>query len=290
MRLGAVMIVKNEESCLATCLKTIEGLDEIVILDTGSTDKTEEVAEKFDCIFLKNKYKWNDDFAEARNEALKYTSCDYVLVIDADEQLIGSVSNLRTQIEAYNGVPTFQMLTKSARGNNQHLAVRVHKVGDIEWRGVAHNYLSVQGGQVLKDVEIEYGYSPAHKQDPDRTFRILKKYCKSNPACARERYYLAREYWYRKMYNECLAHVDMYRKNATFAMEIADSYLMSAKCKIMQNLNSEAWDYLFKALQINADIREAYVWLSKISGVKNRAHWLRMADTATNNDVLFIRG
>jgi glycosyltransferase involved in cell wall biosynthesis len=284
------MIVKNEESCLGTCLKTIEGLDEIVILDTGSTDKTEDVAKGKNVKYIKDKYKWKDDFADARNEALKYTTCDYVLIIDADEQLVGGVGNLRTMVEAHNGVPTMQMLVKSDKGNNRHNVVRVHKVGEVKWIGVAHNYLSIQGGPVLQGVEIEYGYSPAHKQDPNRTFRILKKYCKSHPEAKRERYYLAREYWYRNRYDECLDQLNIYRKYGVFAMEIADSYLMSAKCKIMQNLNSHAWEYLFKALQINADLREAYVWLSKISGEKNRAHWLRMADTATNNDVLFIRG
>lgn len=85
-KLSLCMIVKNEEACLADCLASVQGLiDEIIIVDTGSTDKTKEIAQKFtDKIF---DFQWQDDFSAARNFSLKKATGDWVLVLDADEVL-----------------------------------------------------------------------------------------------------------------------------------------------------------------------------------------------------------
>jgi len=84
--LSCCMIVKNEEKFLEQCLNSIKDLvDEIIIVDTGSTDKTKEIAARFtDKIF---DFKWCDDFAAARNESLKHATGDWILVLDADETI-----------------------------------------------------------------------------------------------------------------------------------------------------------------------------------------------------------
>src|SRR5436190_22371274 len=85
-KLSLCMIVKNESKHLANCLESVDGVvDEIIIVDTGSTDNTIEIAEKYGAKVFH--YKWHDDFGAARNEALKYASGDWVLVLDADEVL-----------------------------------------------------------------------------------------------------------------------------------------------------------------------------------------------------------
>lgn len=85
-KLSLCMIVKNEQATLSKCLESVQDVvDEMVILDTGSTDQTVEIAEKFGANVPQ--FEWGDDFAEARNEALKYVTGDWVLVLDADEVL-----------------------------------------------------------------------------------------------------------------------------------------------------------------------------------------------------------
>lgn len=80
------MIVKDEESTLSKCLKSAKKfVDEIVILDTGSTDKTVKIAEGYGAKV--HHFEWSDDFSAARNQALKYVTGDWVLVLDADEIL-----------------------------------------------------------------------------------------------------------------------------------------------------------------------------------------------------------
>lgn len=80
------MIVKNEEKILDRCLKSIrELMDEIIIVDTGSTDRTKEIARKYtDKIY---DFRWINDFSAARNFAFSKASCDYIYSADADEVL-----------------------------------------------------------------------------------------------------------------------------------------------------------------------------------------------------------
>jgi len=80
------MITKNEEDLLSNCLNSVKDLvDEIIVVDTGSTDRTKEIAKKFtDKIY---DFTWIDDFSAARNESLKHATGDWILVLDADELL-----------------------------------------------------------------------------------------------------------------------------------------------------------------------------------------------------------
>ncbi len=80
------MIVKNEEKVLARCLDSIKDLmDEIIIVDTGSTDNTKAIAQKYtDKIY---DFAWNDNFSDARNFSFQKATMDYIYVPDADEYL-----------------------------------------------------------------------------------------------------------------------------------------------------------------------------------------------------------
>lgn len=94
--LSLCMIVKNEEASLPNCLNSVKELvDEIVVLDTGSTDRTPEIAREFGAKV--HYFKWCDDFSAARNESLKYVQGDWVLILDADEKLTPEIV---PQIEA----------------------------------------------------------------------------------------------------------------------------------------------------------------------------------------------
>lgn len=84
--ISVCMIVKNEEKHLARCLDSLQGLwDELVIVDTGSTDRTKKVAADYTSRVYD--YQWRDDFAHARNFAFSLAQCDYIYAPDADETL-----------------------------------------------------------------------------------------------------------------------------------------------------------------------------------------------------------
>ncbi len=85
-RLTVCLITKNEEKFLGQCLKSIQGLaQQIVVVDTGSTDRTVEIAREFGAEI--HALPWADDFSAARNAALEHATSDWILMLDADEEL-----------------------------------------------------------------------------------------------------------------------------------------------------------------------------------------------------------
>lgn len=87
--LSLCMIVKNEERFLARCLDSVKDVvDEMIIVDTGSTDRTVEIAKSYGAkVYF---HEWKNDFAEARNASLEKATGDWILVMDADEVLVPS--------------------------------------------------------------------------------------------------------------------------------------------------------------------------------------------------------
>ncbi|MGF1479151.1 MAG: tetratricopeptide repeat protein [Cyanophyceae cyanobacterium] len=93
------MIVKNEEAALPQCLESVQNVvDEMVVLDTGSTDQTIAVAQSFGARV--HTFEWDGSFASARNQALQHVQGDWVLVLDADEVLRPEVVPLMQQAMA----------------------------------------------------------------------------------------------------------------------------------------------------------------------------------------------
>ena len=84
--ISVCMIVKNEELLLAQCLDSLQNIaDEIIIVDTGSTDRTKEIASRYtDKIF---DFPWIHDYSAARNFAAEQASMEYIYMADADERL-----------------------------------------------------------------------------------------------------------------------------------------------------------------------------------------------------------
>ena len=97
--LSLSMIVRNEAERLERCLASVAGfVDEMVLLDTGSTDDTVAIAER--CGAVVHHLSWPGDFAPARNEALKHVTGDWVLVLDADEVLSAQAQEPLRQLMA----------------------------------------------------------------------------------------------------------------------------------------------------------------------------------------------
>lgn len=84
--ISVCMIVKNEEEFLPRCLDSVRELaDEIIVVDTGSTDKTVEIANRYESKLVN--FPWQGDFSLARNESLRHATGDWIFIIDADEEL-----------------------------------------------------------------------------------------------------------------------------------------------------------------------------------------------------------
>lgn len=285
--ISASMIVKNEQACIEECLKTLKGIDEIVILDTGSTDKTPKICRKYTDKVYVGEYEWRDHFAEARNESLKRCTGDWIFIIDADERLVTEVQSLRAAIE--NSAGDTVLMAYVISGATELWSPRLFKnnVG-IQWQGAIHNYLSRTGTR-RTGVTVECGSSENHGKDPDRAFRILRHEVASRPDCVREKYYLAREYYYRKDWPTAVWWFEAYLTKASWAPEWAEALCLLAKCYCQLKQYDKASNACLQAIKINADFAEPMWMLSAMSGPKNRKRWQSMAESCANEDVLFVR-
>ncbi|MBO8127809.1 MAG: glycosyltransferase [Peptococcaceae bacterium] len=85
-KISLCMIVKDEEQNIRRCLSSVAGaVDEIIVVDTGSTDSTPQIAREFGA--LVHSFPWNDNFSDARNASLELATGDWILFLDADEEL-----------------------------------------------------------------------------------------------------------------------------------------------------------------------------------------------------------
>ncbi|MBR4278510.1 MAG: glycosyltransferase, partial [Lachnospiraceae bacterium] len=102
------MIVKNEEKVLARCLDSLEGLyDELIIVDTGSSDSTKSIAAGYtDKIF---DFEWINDFSAARNFAFSKATMEYIYSADADE-VLDEENRLRFKILKENLLPEIEIV------------------------------------------------------------------------------------------------------------------------------------------------------------------------------------
>ena len=106
------MIVKNEEKYLRECLESVKGIaDEIVLVDTGSTDATLNIAKEFNCKIYE--FQWVNDFSAARNFALSKSTGEWILYLDADERLIPASKDELNKLVSGNKKAGIQCIVNS---------------------------------------------------------------------------------------------------------------------------------------------------------------------------------
>lgn len=291
---GIAMIVKNEEALLSRCLDSVKDADEIVICDTGSTDNTIEVAKQYTNKIFTD-YTWNDNFAEARNHAKSKCTADWLLSLDADEYCHDFETVRRAANQAFMAVDCKLIAEDNAQ---IHMYPRLFRNSEqVWWVGAVHNHLSVIGESVDDPPVITYGYSPAHFGDKDRTLRILEREVKEHGG-PRERFYLGREYWYRRRYEECVIMLGRYVQESRFLAEKAEAFMIMARCYWYGLKDPDsARDACAQCLIINPNWSEACNFMALLAGdgtdnptwQKNADQWKRMAATASNENVLFLR-
>lgn len=285
IKLSVALIVKNEEAMLSHCLQSIKGADEIIVVDTGSIDKTKEIAAQFTDKILD--FQWCDDFAAARNVARETCTGDWVLSIDADEVLEdGGIEKIKEFLSTFNGDA---VKVRMQTGNQVFYVPRLFKnKPEIFWTGKIHELINVIPEEKT-EISITFGSSPAHKLDPDRNLRILQKESIEDPKNTRVLYYLGREYGYRQKWEEGIKVLEEYLTMGWWFPERADAYFMLAVMYWNTKRGEQARQCALDAMNINANFKAPIHLMGHMSFEKNKVQWDRMAATATNEDVLFVR-
>ncbi|MCX7795789.1 MAG: tetratricopeptide repeat protein, partial [bacterium] len=202
------MIVKNEEEHLPKALSSVKDVvDEIIIVDTGSTDNTVEIAKSFGAKVYY--YQWNDDFASARNEALKHATCDWILSMDADDEINAEqfkrlkeiLSNLGEDVlgvqlpiysKTFDGNTMMNYLIRLFRNKHEiRFSRKIHEVVDFS--------INKLGGRVIRATDvpvIHRGYEEpdAVRRKIERNFKLIKEEVERNPDDASMWMYMAKSY------------------------------------------------------------------------------------------------
>lgn len=149
MTISAVIITRNEERRIATCLSSLQGVvDEIVVIDSGSTDKTEEICKKHGAHF---EFREWEGYSSAKNYGNEIAASDYILSIDADEALSQELrASLLAIKDKLRGAYSFSRLTSYCGKWIRHgawypdIKIRLFAKGVANWQGSVHEKLVLQ--------------------------------------------------------------------------------------------------------------------------------------------------
>ncbi|WP_432571706.1 glycosyltransferase [Kineococcus sp. SYSU DK005] len=147
-------IVKDEEDVLAASLEALAPfVDEIVVYDTGSTDRTRDIAREHGARVVEG--YWDDDFGAARNRALEHCTGTWVVCVDADEVVHGDVHSWRRLLQRSSGADAFNVVQSSdiwgGAGRRVSITVpRVMRRAHCCWTGALHERIVGRRGQALR--------------------------------------------------------------------------------------------------------------------------------------------
>ncbi|MCA0983773.1 glycosyltransferase [Halobacillus yeomjeoni] len=222
-KLSLCMIVKNEENCIAQCLKSVKNVvDEIIIVDTGSTDKTIEICRSFQAKTFK--FEWNGSFADARNHAVQQASGDWILWLDADEELDRDDQHQLLEEKPFEDYDAINIHLINYYGNyadknhSTNIAhTRLFRNNGIKFINKMHERLVLD--QILKErigelpVKVHhYGYLDEfvkNKEKSKRNMLMLEQQIKDGENVHFAHYYIALEHYNHKQYPQALQRVNL---------------------------------------------------------------------------------
>lgn len=196
--LSLCMIVKNEEKVIGRCLESVKNMvDEIIIVDTGSTDRTPEICSQYTKHI--HKFTWIDDFSAARNFAFQHATMDYVLTMDADDVFLEvdrlQFMKLKKTLSPDVDAVSLKYLAGFDDSGNVQVSLRqiriVKRERQLIWKGAVHEYIEVEGNILHSDIAV------THKRvnrNSDRNLKIYENRLRNGtPFSIRDFFYYANE-------------------------------------------------------------------------------------------------
>jgi glycosyltransferase involved in cell wall biosynthesis len=311
----AFICTQNEEANIADCIAHVEGVDEVLIADDGSTDRTKEIAESLgarvfqrehyrttvtthDVLAFAEKYGWNPAFVAGQelidgeseyNTALAECTHDWVVIPDADERVFWDLPKLREEVlpEADQVACPFAHARDWQTGEPSHWGKRtkMFRRSTTRLAGCAHGIILPAGRIVETDLmRMEHWRDPAKGQSgilPLLEYSVLKA------DTQRDHFYLGREYYYHYRFEHSLLMLNRYLAKATWQPEIAQARLHAAACYWELGRGEEARKSCLEAILINPDHKAALELYAEMHYEPWRSKWQFIADNATDDGILF---
>ncbi|WP_252250262.1 glycosyltransferase family 2 protein [Clostridium sp. ZBS13] len=226
MKLSIAMIVKNEEINIERTLIPLKQLNnyintEIVIVDTGSTDKTVDIAKKYtDKIYF---YKWNNNFAEMRNISIEYCTGDWILIVDADEvlydvkELVELIKdeNFNKYNAAFIKIIDFNKNIEYCIKNGSITPMlRLFKKDNVEYKRIVHEQPECKGPFFETNIRfVHYGYdgtdSKLMEYKFERNLKLLLNELNNNSKDIYTNFQIATSYTMHGDFKDALKYIDI---------------------------------------------------------------------------------
>jgi len=282
------MIIRDEEENLPRCLDSIKDLvDELIVVDTGSVDRSIEIAKSYGAKVFE--HPWQDDFAFHRNQSFGYASGSWVLVLDADEELIAenvTAEAFKSRLgKIHKDIAALAVNIKEEREGTvtSWPGARFFRMSaNPIYKGCVHNNCHYDGMVAMTDIEIiHYGYhlSPekmAAKQK--RTTGLLEKRINQDPDDYNALYYMAQMASNAKKFDDVIKYAskclnllpEKKKRNLQF---YATLYLWGAQAYLALGDGGNALAWIDKGLEFNpmdVDLNFLLTNLSVRCGWKDR--------------------
>lgn len=302
MSVGLALIAKNEAERLPALLESIEGaFDQVVLVDTGSTDKTARVfidwASRQDGLAWDVGYfKWTKDFAAARAHAQAQLTTEWEVWADCDDVIVGAqnirqlCANAPEELAAYVAGYNYAQHPETDACINYLRRERIVRKGKGRWVNRVHEAQVVEGPvQIIDKSVVEwvhrkqaYTVEEVKESEARRNLDILDAWVLDEPKNTRVLAYLGTEHAARGEIDEALAWFDKYLEaNPDWDEERAQVYRKIAVCHLMQNRPDAAIDCAFSAVRLMPTWTDSYITLGEAYLTKGEYHkaieWAREA-------------
>ncbi|MHC1724295.1 MAG: glycosyltransferase [Aminipila sp.] len=285
----AALIVKNESEHIENCLRRIvNAVDEIVIVDTGSTDQTIEISRNFPKVKIID-FQWCDDFAAARNAAFPHITNDWVIWIDADEYLYDAdIHSIKEVAGIFHNITAPVLIRVGIMCENddggitgKYSVSRMFRMKDkFKFFGKIHEQVVLNENNLYENENIfsravqirflHHGYKLAEMQKKnklERNIELLKKMVDENPNDPAWLFFYGRELFNSDRFDESLEILDQCEKASSQYLNfgrILEVYTMIAKILFIKNDYDSAEKVCKKALKEREDFPDILYLLALI--------------------------
>ncbi|CAM4275194.1 glycosyltransferase [Paenibacillus alkaliterrae] len=231
------MIVRNEEQFLGKCLESVKDLvDEIIIVDTGSTDATKTIAAKYTVHI--NDFDWIDDFSAARNYSFSLATKDYIMWLDADDWLqeldYQKFKELKKVLNPNFDVVYMDYYTSFDINGQPNVVIKrerlVKRSKQFQWHERVHEFLQVEGNGLLTDIAVSHG--KIQEKITDRNLQIYEAAILSGKKLSnRELFFYAKELKNNGYHTKAISVFQQFLADpASYIENILEAYEQMAVC------------------------------------------------------------
>jgi len=273
--ISAVLIAKDERDTVGRCVRSLKGIEQIVVLDTGSSDGTPFMAQKEGAEVHVGTKRDPFHFADARNEALSHATGDWILSIDADETLRpGSVGAIRDAVRV-GGYEGFRVLHLDRRpGSTVEVSdrkLRLFKRGRLKWKYRIHELLEPEGAPAkigkLDDCSMEH-LPPPGRDKSYRNLELLRLCVKESPEHHGALMKLGQELLLAGEIGEGIYRLQEYTEKEGPAPDFkSEAFCQIGRAIAKQNRLEDALDVFEKAHQA-APLRREPLWYAALELMK----------------------